>query len=163
MKERETTEERLGPLFTPDTLLPSQFFDRVRRRVEHDGERRLMIAVLEDAVDVYRKQAAAQEARGQQLFREAEEWIEDLGRTWLFSFENICDVLDIDSEYVRPGLHAWKERARRGQSAKRVALHTDDDDGGLRQAGGDWRDPGGGPSGGGLGIPVPPFCFFVAG
>ena len=60
MKERETTEERLGPLFTPDTLLPSQFFDRVRRRVEHDGERRLMIAVLEDAVDVYRKQAGAQ-------------------------------------------------------------------------------------------------------
>src|SRR5713101_7236360 len=112
MKEREYTEERLGPLFQPDTLLPSQFFDRMRRRVEHDGERRLMIAVLEDAVDVYRKQAAAQEARGQQLLREAEEWIEDRDRTWLFSFENICDVLDIDAEYLRRGLHAWKARVR---------------------------------------------------
>src|SRR5713101_2760189 len=111
MKEREYTEERLGPLFTPDTLLPSQFFDRVRRRVEHDGERRLMIAVLEDAVDVYRKQATAQEARGQQLFREAEEWIEDGDRTWLFSFENICDVLDIDPRYLRRGLPAWKAHA----------------------------------------------------
>ena len=139
MKERQyAAEERLGELFQPDTLLPSQFFDRVRRRVEHDGERRLMIAVLEDAVDVYRKQAAAQEARGQQLFREAEEWIEDRDRTWLFSFENICDVLDIDSGYVRRGLHAWKERVRRGQGVKRVvALRTDDDRGELRQASGD--------------------------
>jgi len=139
MKDRQyAAEERLGGLFQPDTLLPSQFFDRVRRRVEHDGERRLMIAVLEDAVDVYRKQAAAHEARGQQLFREAEEWIEDRDRTWLFSFENICDVLDIDSAYVRRGLHAWKERARRGQSPKRVALHTDDGDE-LRRASGDRR------------------------
>ena len=137
MKERETTEERLGPLFTPDTLLPSQFFDRVRRRVEHDGERRLMIAVLEDAVDVYRKQAAAQETRNQQLFREAEEWIEDRDRTWLFSFENICDVLDIDSSYVRRGLHAWKDRARRGEAAKRVVAMRTDDDSDLRHASGD--------------------------
>src|SRR5438445_10303813 len=136
MKDREYAAwVRLGRLFSPDTLLPSQCCDRVRRRVEHDGERRLMIAVLEDAVDVYRKQAAAQEARNQQLFREAEEWIEDRDRTWLFSFENICDVLDIDSSYVRRGLHAWKERARRGQG-KRIALHTDDD-GELRQASGD--------------------------
>src|SRR5207302_11396170 len=113
MKDREyTAEERLGGLFQPDTLLPSQFFDRVRRRVEHDGERRLMIAVLEDAVDVYRKQAAAQETRGQQLFREAEDWIEDADRTWLFSFENISDVLYSDSSYVRRALPAWKVLAR---------------------------------------------------
>src|SRR5213596_1449259 len=136
MKDREhAVDERLAGLFQPDTLLPSQFFDRVRRRSEHDGERRLMIAVLEDAVDVYRKQAGARDARTQQLFREAEDWIEDPDRTWLFSFENICDVLDIDSSYVRRGLHAWKERARRGQG-KRIALHTDDD-GELRQASGD--------------------------
>src|SRR5213593_3249827 len=107
MKDRDyAVDERLGGLFQPDTLLPSQFFDRMRRRIEHDGERRLMIAVLEDAVDVYRKQAGAGDPRGQALFREAEEWIEDRDRTWLFSFENICDVLDIDSEYVRRGLHA---------------------------------------------------------
>ena len=113
MKEREQTlDERYAGLFQPDTLLPSQFFDRVRRRTEHEGERRLMIAVLEDAVDVYRKQAAARDARGEQLFREAEEWIEDRDRSWLFSFENICDVLDIDGDYLRRGLHEWKARAR---------------------------------------------------
>ena len=136
MKNREyALEERLAGLFQPDTLLPSQFFDRVRRRSEHDGERRLMIAVLEDAVDVYRKQAGAREHRGRQLFADAEEWIENRDRTWLFSFENICDVLDIDAEYVRRGLHEWKRRAQAGERPRVVTLRTDDDeDRGLRKA-----------------------------
>src|SRR2546425_11024492 len=106
MKDRDySADDRLAGLFQPDTLLPSQFFDRVRRRSEHDGERRLMIAVLEDAVDVYRKQAGAQDARAQQLFREAEEWIEDADPTWLFSFQNICDVLGLAPYSPRPGMH----------------------------------------------------------
>jgi hypothetical protein len=137
MKDREhAVDERLGGLFQPDTLLPSQFFDRVRRRTEHDAERRLMIAVLEDAVDVYRKQAAATEARGQQLFREAEEWIDDTDRTWLFSFENICDVLDLDADYLRRGLRAWKERAHGPRRGQVVALRTSDSDE-LKKASGD--------------------------
>lgn len=137
MKEREfALEERLAGLFQPDTLLPSQFFDRVRRRSEHDGERRLMIAVLEDAVDVYRKQVGARDPRGQQLFIEAEEWIEDTDRSWLFSFQNICDVLDIDSDYLRRGLHAWKEKMVGGRRGQVVALRTGDSDE-LRKASGD--------------------------
>ena len=42
MKEREYgIEERLAGLVQPDTLLPSQYFDRIRRRGQYDGERRL--------------------------------------------------------------------------------------------------------------------------
>src|SRR5437879_2986841 len=119
MKEREYgIEERLAGLVQPDTLLPSQYFDRVRRRGQYNGERRLMIAILEDAVDVYRKQAGARDARGQQLFLEAEEWFDDTDRTRLYAFENICDVLDLEADYLRRGLRAWKARAnvaRRGQ------------------------------------------------
>ena len=136
MKDREfSAEERLTGLFQPDTLLPSQYFDRMRRRSEHDGERRLMIAVLEDAVDVYRKQAGAKDPRAQQLFHEAEEWIEDPDRTWLFSFQNICDVLDIDAEYLRRGLHGWKERMQGGRRGQVVNLRAARDD--LRKASGD--------------------------
>ena len=136
MKEREfTADERLAELFQPDTLLPSQFFDRVRRRTEHDGERRLMIAVLEDAVDVYRKQAGARDPRTQQLFQEAEEWIEDPDRTWLFSFQNICDVLDIDADYLRRGLHAWKERASGRREPVVTLRETERDE--LKKASGD--------------------------
>src|SRR6185503_16773604 len=123
MKDREhAVDERFGGLFQPDTLLPSQFFDRVRRRTEHDGERRLMIAVLEDAVDVYRKQAGARDPRGEQLFHEAEEWIEDQDRSWLYSFGNICDVLDIDADYLRRGLHRWKARASEADRGRIVAV-----------------------------------------
>src|SRR5690349_17704638 len=130
MKDREyAIDERLGAaMFQPDTLLPSQFFDRVRRRTEHDGERRLMIAVLEDAVDVYRKQAGTPDERGTHLFAEAEEWIEDLDRSWLFSFQNICDVLDIDADYLRRGLRAWKDGARGGHRVRVVSLRTEDRD-----------------------------------
>jgi hypothetical protein len=137
MKEREyAVDERLGGLFQPDTLLPSQFFDRVRRRTEHDGERRLMIAVLEDAVDVYRKQAGAKDPRGQQLFHEAEEWIEDPDRSWLFSFQNICDVLDIDADYLRRGLHSWKDRAGAARREPVVTLRADEREE-MRKASGD--------------------------
>src|SRR6058998_2077836 len=138
MKEREyTADERLAGLFQPDTLLPSQFFDRVRRRSEHDGERRLMIAVLEDAVDVYRKQAGAKDPRGQQLFQEAEIWVEDADRTWLFSFQNICDVLDIDADYLRRGLRLWKQRAHQGSRRGEVVTLRSDERDELLKASGD--------------------------
>lgn len=137
MKERRQLglEDRLADLFQPDTLLPSQYFGRMRRRTEFDGERRLMIAVLEDAVDVYRKQVGAKDARNQALFRDAEEWIEDPDRTWLFSFQNICDVLDIDAEYVRRGLHAWKQERLAAPRGQVVSLRPAADDE-LRKASG---------------------------
>ena len=137
MKERESAaDERMGEIFQPDTLLPSQFFDRIRRRTEHEGERRLMVAVLEDAVETYRKQAGAKEPRGQQLFREAEEWIEDPDRSWLFAFENICDVLDINAGYLRRGLHSWKEHVHSDRRAQVVTLRTPEHDE-LKKASGD--------------------------
>src|SRR5262245_46121910 len=128
MKDREAAEgsdDRAPGLFVPDTMLPSQYFDRMARRTEYEGERRLMIAVLEDAVDVYRKLAGARDARRQQLFRDAEDWIESDDRSWIFSFQNICDVLAIEAEYLRRGLRAIKQHAQaRGQV---VVLRTDRD------------------------------------
>jgi hypothetical protein len=125
MKDREDQhEDRMAGLFAPDTLLPSQYFDRVRRGGEYDGERRLMVAVLEDAVDVYRKQVGATDHRRQQMFRDAEAWIEDPDRTWIFSFENICDVLGIDSGYLRSGLRSFKKQAG-GDRGRVVQLRPD--------------------------------------
>ena len=111
MKEQhQAMDERYPGLFQPDTLLPSQYFDRFRRRSQLEGERRLMLAVLEDAVDMYRKHCGTQ-GRNRGLFLDAEAWIDDDDRTWMFSFLNLCDVLDLDGEYLRRGLHALKARA----------------------------------------------------
>jgi hypothetical protein len=125
MKSRDiTAEDRVQELFQPDTLLPSQYFDRIRRRASSDGERRLMVAILEDAVDVYRKQAGARDRKRRQLFEDAEAWIECADTSWIFSYQNICDVLGIDAAYLRKGLRAWKARA--GGDRGRVLAFSDD-------------------------------------
>jgi len=126
MKSRDiTAEDRVQELFQPDTLLPSQYFDRIRRRASSDGERRLMVAILEDAVDVYRKQAGARDRKRRQLFEDAEGWIESADKSWIFSYENICEVLGIDPTYLRKGLRVWKQRAG-GDRGQVVAFHEDD-------------------------------------
>ncbi len=126
MKSRDiTAEDRVQELFQPDTLLPSQYFDRIRRRSSSDGERRLMVAILEDAVDVYRKQAGARDRKRRQLFEDAEAWLESPDKSWIYSYENICEVLGIDATYLRKGLRLWKQKAG-GQRGQVVAFHEDD-------------------------------------
>ncbi|HSD29920.1 MAG TPA: hypothetical protein VLL75_21645 [Vicinamibacteria bacterium] len=96
-----------------------------------------MGAVLEDAVEVYRKQAGAREGRGRQLFLDAEAWIEDPDRTWLYSFQNICDVLDIDADYLRRGLRRLKAHVQSGgRRGPMVALHAEHPEE-MRKASGD--------------------------
>ncbi|HXQ21365.1 MAG TPA: hypothetical protein VN812_06805 [Candidatus Acidoferrales bacterium] len=97
-------------LLQPDTLLPSQYFAALKRKGPHEPERRLAIAVLQDAVDCFQKHLRARERKAHQLFLDAEEWIASDDRSWPFSFENICDLLQINAEYLRRGLLTWKER-----------------------------------------------------
>jgi len=97
-------------LLQPDTLLPSQYFAIVKRKGAHEPERRLVIAVLQDAVECFQKHAGARDHKARQLFLDAEEWICSEDRSWPFSFENVCDLLHINPEYLRRGLIAWKDR-----------------------------------------------------
>jgi len=138
MSERDITpsEERTSSLFTPDSLVPSQFFDRLRRNTEHYGERRLMVAVLEDALDVYRKRCGSRDRRSQELFHDAELWINADERDWLFSFENICTVLDIDPDYIRRGLRDWKTRCQAAARRQMVFFHASPEEPELRRASG---------------------------
>ena len=111
MTEIRQTDELGGPVIQPDTVLPSQFFSVLRQKGFVEGEKRLMAAVLADAVDVYQKMAFSGEVRGRQLFLDAEDWLFGGGSTrWFFSFENICDVLSLEPEYIRRGLIDWKDR-----------------------------------------------------
>lgn len=67
-----------------------------------------MLAVLEDALDCYQKYAFSRDGHGRQLFDEALEWINSGNRAWFFSFENICETLGINPEYLRRGLETWR-------------------------------------------------------
>jgi len=107
-------------LLQPDTLLPSQFFGVLKRKGAHQAERRLAVAVLQDAVDCYQKHLLARDRKARQLFIDAEQWIGSEDRSWPFSFENICDLLQINAAYLRRGLFVRKERQLREMSRGKV-------------------------------------------
>src|SRR5271170_8247717 len=108
--EKETLDEKLPGLFEPDTLLPIQYFEAMRRKHLLEGEKRLILSVLEDAVECFMKCIDSPTNKGQRLYRDADEWINLEDKHWVFSFDNVCDMLDINPEYMRRGLKGWKER-----------------------------------------------------
>src|SRR5262245_559870 len=62
-----------------------------------DGPRRLMWAILKDTLCCYQLHADATTSHERRLFRDAERWMQSKDLTWMFSFENVCAVLDINS------------------------------------------------------------------
>jgi hypothetical protein len=100
--------EHLASLFQTDTLLVDQYYDTVRRRIHLEPERKLMLAVLEDAVVCFQKHIFARDRKGKRLHQEAEEWILDCSNDWPFSFDTICEILGFNANYVRRGLLGWK-------------------------------------------------------
>jgi hypothetical protein len=76
-----------------------------------EPEIRLMLMILEDAVDCYQRFFNAQNDQGRRQFREAERWLFGADEDWIFSFNHICACLGIDPEYLRAGLRRWKKSA----------------------------------------------------
>jgi hypothetical protein len=106
-RERISWTERRGGLLEPDVVLPAQYFRVLRGRASYGGERRLIIAVLEDAINCFQKNLFATDSRGRRLFCEAENWLMSTDRELPFAFENICEFLSLDAEYIRRGLRRW--------------------------------------------------------
>ena len=105
-------------LFEYGAVLPTQLCAAVRD--PSHGERRLMAAVLADAIDCFQKYLHTKESRHQQLFRQTEKWLLGASTRWIFSFESICEVLDLDANHARASLEHWRERQlqRAGASAE---------------------------------------------
>jgi len=116
-------EGKAHPLFQPDIILPSQYRDSLRRRTPQDPEKKLMLAVLEDAVACFRNGLHARDHRRRELFKDSEAWITEKDGDWLFSFEHICDILGLDARSIRNELLKWKkETVKRGGQAKVLPL-----------------------------------------
>ena len=103
-------EKNRASLFQPDVLLAAQYLETFRTEIYLQSEKRLMLAVLEEAVLCFQKHIAAGNRRRKALFRDAEAWIVEENSDWLFSFENTCQVLGFDPDYLRRGLLRWKEK-----------------------------------------------------
>lgn len=99
----------LPRLLEPEVVMPTQYFDRFRGSAILEGERRLMLAVLEDAVACYQKHAGSTRPHHRRTFDEAEEWFLEQDASWPFSFESVCVVLGYDADYFRSQLRKWKD------------------------------------------------------
>ena len=99
-----------GPVtFEPATILPSQLFGPIGYDASVMPEKRLLLAVLEEAVITFQRHVRDHQRRGQRLFREAEDWILSNDAAWPCSFRNICEALGLDPGYVRGGLDRWRQ------------------------------------------------------
>jgi hypothetical protein len=67
-----------------------------------------MLAVLEDAIGCFQNFVCATTTDRRNGFLEAEKWFNEEESEWIFSFENICDVLRLDPQYLRQELISWK-------------------------------------------------------
>jgi len=113
-------DERVTSLFQPDTLLPDQYLDTFRRKLHLEPEKKLMLAILEDAVACFQKYLFARDSKGKAQFRDTEDWIfqgTDLG---IFSFDIVCETLGLEPNYVRRGLAHWKKQRVAQQTQAQV-------------------------------------------
>lgn len=104
------TDETIGSLFQPDTLLSDQYFDNLRRKAFLEPEKSLMLAVLEDGIRSFQDNVLAQSGKKRAVFEEAEKWLWSDDSGWAFSFISVCAHLGFDPGYIRRGLTNWLER-----------------------------------------------------
>jgi hypothetical protein len=119
---------RTGPsFFQPDALLPQQFLDVYQRRASLDPEKELMLAVLQDGIACFQKYVRAQDRKGKNRFREAEDWIMEENSDRVFSFENICEILAIDASSPKRAAAVEEKDACGSRSKKRKADSTQEE------------------------------------
>ncbi|MGH7810362.1 MAG: hypothetical protein ACREP5_08820 [Candidatus Binatia bacterium] len=94
-------DDFLARILEPDIFLPSQFYGSGGLSRQLEGEKRLMIAILKDAVECLEKYRSARNSAGRSQYQNAIEWVKDTSTDWLFSFTNICDLLGFDPQYMR--------------------------------------------------------------
>jgi len=99
--------------------LDDEIISRLFKKDIREREEKLMLAVLADAIDDFKKHVFSKDQRGQKLFQEAEEWFLEKDDDQLFSFEYICATLQLHPDYIRRGLLAWKQSKLKMDSVER--------------------------------------------
>ena len=93
-----------GKTIDAGLLLPGQYADLVRRNHVIEGELKLLLAVLEDAIRCYLRYANSKDGERRREFIEVRNWFEGaragVRRGDIFSFENLCAALGIEPRYL---------------------------------------------------------------
>lgn len=120
----EWENSSLGSLFVPDVVTPEQYFDGRRDDGEIRPVKRLMLAVLEDALRCFQNNANAKTGLRKRLFAEAEEWLCGSSGDGPFSFDTVCETLGIEPEFLRKGLVEWRAEQQAGGAQRRLARRS---------------------------------------
>jgi hypothetical protein len=120
----EWESAELGSLFAPSIVTPDQFYDERRDDSALRPIKRLMLAILEDALRCLHKHAEARNGACRRMYREAEQWLCGESGNALFSFTVVCETLGIEPEYLRSGLRQWRETKPRGEIGQRVGRRS---------------------------------------
>jgi hypothetical protein len=106
----------INSIFQPDSLAATQFDDTMQRSTPLEPEKKLMLAVLEDAVMCFQDNLLTRDKKKKQLFDETELWLFEERSDRLFAFANVCQQLNLDPDYVRNGLKQWQQTQLNRQS-----------------------------------------------
>jgi hypothetical protein len=114
--------EKSASMFQPDALSSVQYFED-RRRKALEPEERLVLAILEDAINCFQENHLARQGRRKRLYDEVRQWMFERERDWVFGFENICAVLGFEPEYLRDGLMQWRTKELSKRRSPCVGKH----------------------------------------
>jgi len=108
-----------------DALTRDQYYDSVRADDALARPiKRLMLAVLEDAMRCYQTYSGSRNSVHRRLFVDAERWLMDRRADGVFSFENVCDTLGIEPSSLRAGLRRWHLQQLDGMNPRRLARRS---------------------------------------
>ena len=123
--QSQTSAVNIANLFEFDTLAREDFLKTYQRRIPLQPEKLLLIAVLKDAIEIFQKLSRARGRRQRALFKGAETWIYDEQADGLFSFNGVCEALELNPSFVRAGLTAWQGQQLKSTAAGNVNKVSD--------------------------------------
>ena len=93
-----------------ESILPSQYFGAMGSG-GLSSEQRLMLAVLVDTINVLQSWRSGGSVGKRRNFAEAAHWVNLRGTTDFFSFDSVCDALEINAELLRSRLRGLTSRS----------------------------------------------------
>lgn len=101
-------------------VLPAQFHNGRTDTATAEPLRRLMIAVLIDAIRCVQTKFAARQPSIREERAEARSWIFSNEDNSVFSFKTVCDALEMDANAIRKCLVQWEEKRLAGEKPRTV-------------------------------------------
>jgi hypothetical protein len=101
--------------------LPISIPPRFSAKASYDRGGKIDVRGLDGCNRGFQRYAGAADGKSLALFNNAAGWISSRDTAWPFSFENICESLRLNPDYLRLGLVQWRnKRVHRKPGSKRL-------------------------------------------